>query len=320
MRIRTAIFAGVAMLSAVLTLTTSARAQSVFQKIFGLGGPPQPVAVPMPTNRIIIPPHRLQSRATVRTHQSRIRRDQDGEDDIGPPDSAGPYKTMCVRACDGFYFPLRHNARRKNFASDVASCRNACGSDARLFYYSLNGPQGPDAMVDLAGRKYTELPHAFAYRKALVQGCACKPVPWSTEEAARHQSYAEQDVASRAATDEPDDAGKVSAAEPAKATSRDGAAPPPIDVTRTETKPEAVQIALAADGSVDTTSAVFAATQSPKTIDVSAAPKVNPEIVTRQVRRRSRPSVQRIAIKTPVAAGGAFTSTKPKLVWPGDTQ
>jgi hypothetical protein len=45
-------------------------------------------------------------------------------------------------------------------------------------------------MVDLSGRSYASLPNAFRYRKALVEGCSCKPAPWSVEEAARHQGYA----------------------------------------------------------------------------------------------------------------------------------
>ena len=57
-------------------------------------------------------------------------------------------------------------------------------------------------MVDLAGRKYKDLPHAFGYRKALVQGCACKPVPWSYEEAARHRQYEVADGDATAATDQ----------------------------------------------------------------------------------------------------------------------
>jgi hypothetical protein len=190
MRNWTALLSGAATLVAVFVLVPDAEAQSVFQKLFGFGSQPLPAPMAMPRPRQVIPSYRFHRDDSER--QSRAQ--HAAEEDIGPPDSGGPYRTLCVRTCDGFYFPLRHNARHKNFASDVKSCESSCGSDARLFYYSLIGPEGPDAMVDLAGRKYAELPHAFAYRKKLVQDCTCKPTPWSAEELARHQSYADKEA------------------------------------------------------------------------------------------------------------------------------
>lgn len=193
MRNWTAPLGAAAAFAAVFVLMPEAQAQSLFQKIFGFGNQPQQSLQMEPPSRRVIPQHRFHDRGVRRMVQPRPQ--QDTDDDIGPPDSGGPYKTLCVRTCDGFYFPLRYNARRKNFASDAKSCKNACGSEARLFYHSVNGPEGPDAMVDLAGRKYSAMPHALAYRKALVQGCSCKPVPWAVEEAARHQSYADRETA-----------------------------------------------------------------------------------------------------------------------------
>ena len=178
----------------VLAFAPAAQAQSLFQKLLGLGSNPaqQPPAAQIPARRL--PSVRFQSRGLRRWHSI----PQTAEEEIGPPDSGGPYRTMCVRACDGYYFPIRHNARRRNFASDVKSCRNACGDEARLFYFPENGGSA-DTMTDLAGRPYAERPNAFAYRKALVSSCTCKPAPWSREEAARHQSYAAAEDAQVAA-------------------------------------------------------------------------------------------------------------------------
>lgn len=202
MRIRTALVFSLGTFCVALSAAPMASAQSFFQKMFGAS--PSPIAVPgpVPRMRAVIPHSRFQSRAMLRNAQSRRRVLDEAEEVIGPPDSGGPYKTMCVRTCDGFYFPLRHNARRKNFASDAKSCRNACGSQGKLFYYPLRDAAGPDAMVDLAGHKYAELATAFAYRKKLMDGCACKPDPWSYEEARRHQSYADQQALDVAETEE----------------------------------------------------------------------------------------------------------------------
>lgn len=193
MRIRHALASCAVSMTMSTALAQPAVAQSFFQKLFGFGGgqsAPQTNARPQTHT---IPPHRFEYRPRP-YNQSRP---DDAENEIGPPDSGGPYRTMCVRACDGYFFPLRHNAKRRNFASDAKSCRSACGTEARLFYYSLNGGS-TETMLDLAGRKYKDSPHAYGYRKALVQGCTCKPVPWSYEEAARHRRYEDADAVAAA--------------------------------------------------------------------------------------------------------------------------
>ncbi|WP_045834765.1 DUF2865 domain-containing protein [Hyphomicrobium sp. 99] len=103
-------------------------------------------------------------------------------------DNGAPYTTMCVRSCDGFYFPIHQNQRPANFSRDAQTCASACGSEARLFYFPLYGGN-PGTMIDLAGHRYADEPHAFEFQRAIVQGCACKPAPWSREAAARHQKY-----------------------------------------------------------------------------------------------------------------------------------
>ncbi len=194
MRIRQALTSCAVSIALSISMAPPAVAQSFFQKLFGFGGGQSAHPMPARPQTQTIPSHRFEYRP--RPYQQSY---PGSDDEIGPPDSGGPYRTMCVRSCDGFFFPLRHNAKRRNFAADAESCRAACGTEARLFYYSLNGGS-TETMIDLAGRNYKELPHAFGYRKALVQGCACKPMPWSYEEAARHRQYEAVDAAAVAAT------------------------------------------------------------------------------------------------------------------------
>lgn len=196
MRIRHALLSCAVSLTLSIGLAPPAVAQSFFQKLLGFGSSAPAPAVVQPPPRSI-PAYRFQPRYERRL-QSRPEVAAE-DDEFGPPDSGGPYRTMCVRACDGFYFPLRHNAWRRNFQSDAKSCRSACGEEAKLFYYSLRGGS-VETMTDLAGRAYKDLPHAFGYRKALVSGCTCKPVPWSYEEAARHQTYAAAEAQTMRAT------------------------------------------------------------------------------------------------------------------------
>jgi hypothetical protein len=104
------------------------------------------------------------------------------------PDT-GAYRTLCVRMCDGFYFPISYATSSAAFDRDAEACTAACGGDARLFYYPNPGGNIED-MVDLMGRAYASYPTAFRYRKTLVKGCQCRPQPWSEAERARHRAYA----------------------------------------------------------------------------------------------------------------------------------
>jgi len=124
----------------------------------------------------------------------------DGEYDNGSFDEDyGTYRTLCVRLCDGFYFPISDGVRRERLYNDSRQCSQRCDGEARLFYYSTAGGSAETA-VDLSGRRYTDLPNAFRYRKTLVQGCACKPAPWSAQEAARHEGYAAEATQRQAQT------------------------------------------------------------------------------------------------------------------------
>jgi len=145
--------------------------QSLLQSIFGFGSRSYPL------------------RTSPFTFNPQYSRDPYGEYSEGPVVGGGTYRTLCVRTCDGFYWPISHGVSRGRFYQDAKTCQASCGTEARLFY-QFAGETDPEAMVDLTGRAYTQLPNALRYRKALVDGCGCKPAPWSAAEAARHNQYA----------------------------------------------------------------------------------------------------------------------------------
>ena len=102
--------------------------------------------------------------------------------------SHGSYRTVCVRSCDGFYFPISSATSRNGINKDANACRSRCGTTAELYYM----PRGSDNIGNarnLSGQTYQELENAFKYRKTLVNGCACRPMPWSKSERARHRRY-----------------------------------------------------------------------------------------------------------------------------------
>jgi hypothetical protein len=104
------------------------------------------------------------------------------------------YRTICVRLCDGGYFPISLATTRARFAHDEAMCRSRCGTPARLYVY--RNPGGvPDYMHDLDGNAYSELAAAFLFRTAYDPACTCKPQPWTTASRELHRGYALQATA-----------------------------------------------------------------------------------------------------------------------------
>lgn len=87
----------------------------------------------------------------------------------------GTYRTLCVRTCDGYYFPISFSTTPAQFGNDAQTCAAMCpGAEASLFYHRNPGG-GPEEMVSLDERRYTELPTAFQYRQSLSPSCSCRP-------------------------------------------------------------------------------------------------------------------------------------------------
>lgn len=116
-------------------------------------------------------------------------RDDDERGDRERPREFGTYRTLCVRLCDGYYFPISFSATRDRFARDAKTCESSCGGQARLFVYRNPGADVED-MVDLQDQPYRKLSTAFLYRTEYVPACRCKPNPWDSEARDRHRVYA----------------------------------------------------------------------------------------------------------------------------------
>jgi hypothetical protein len=107
-----------------------------------------------------------------------------------PGFSAGNYRTVCVRLCDGYFFPISFATTPERFAYDAAACQSRCGSPAKLYVYPNPGGE-PEQMVDTDGKPYSALKSAFLFRTHYDAACTCKPQPWSQEALARHRAYAD---------------------------------------------------------------------------------------------------------------------------------
>lgn len=94
--------------------------------------------------------------------------------------SSGNYRTLCVRTCDGYFFPISFDASQSRLKTDANVCRALCpAAETRLYYHSNPGQEAEDAVAaDGTGDALTALPNAFRYRTEVVAGCTCgRPDP-----------------------------------------------------------------------------------------------------------------------------------------------
>jgi hypothetical protein len=86
----------------------------------------------------------------------------------------GTFRTICVRTCDGYYFPISFATSSDRFREDEQACQRMCpATEVSLYTYHNPGEEVSQA-VSLNGRLYTELPTAFQYRQAFNRACGCR--------------------------------------------------------------------------------------------------------------------------------------------------
>ena len=92
--------------------------------------------------------------------------------DFGP--QSGTFRTVCVRTCDGAYFPVSFATYQAKFQDDEKTCKALCpATEASLFAYRNPGEDINQA-VSINGQPYTALPNAFKFRTEFNPSCACK--------------------------------------------------------------------------------------------------------------------------------------------------
>lgn len=76
----------------------------------------------------------------------------------------GNLRTLCVRTCDGGFFPISSNTSPMNFRRDADTCQQMCpGVETELYYHSMISGESADMVSTQTGRPYRELPTAFSY-------------------------------------------------------------------------------------------------------------------------------------------------------------
>lgn len=111
----------------------------------------------------------------------RIRRNLGVAGDDGVYDFSDPtvrYRTLCVRSCDGYFFPVSYAVPPTAFDSDAARCSAMCpGTDARLFVHRVPEEDSSDMVSVASQTPYIASPNAFAYRNrrdGREPACSCE--------------------------------------------------------------------------------------------------------------------------------------------------
>ena len=90
-----------------------------------------------------------------------------------PESVSGSYRTLCVRSCDGYYFPISYATDRSHFKTDAAVCQSMYPpGQASLYVHHTSGEDATQAVSALTGEPLAKESFAFAYRSTFDKSCA----------------------------------------------------------------------------------------------------------------------------------------------------
>jgi hypothetical protein len=104
---------------------------------------------------------------------------------FGGAQNAGTFRTLCVRTCDGYYFPISYATVPARFAEDEQACQRLCPAAEVALFSHRNPGEDVSRAISTSGKLYSELPTAFSYRKQLSPSCSCRAPGQSWADALR---------------------------------------------------------------------------------------------------------------------------------------
>ncbi|TGP26539.1 MULTISPECIES: DUF2865 domain-containing protein [unclassified Mesorhizobium] len=79
----------------------------------------------------------------------------------------GEFHTICVRTCDGYFFPMSNAASYGDFERDQKNCESSCpGTEMQVFYKQGMDDDADNMTSSVTGQPYSELPTAYLYKQA----------------------------------------------------------------------------------------------------------------------------------------------------------
>lgn len=88
--------------------------------------------------------------------------------------AAGGTRTLCVRLCDGYYFPIEYDAPSSRFDTDATVCQSMYTEDGQAeLFVQANDDDAANA-TSLTGQRYGDQPYAFLYRQDYAPACVAQ--------------------------------------------------------------------------------------------------------------------------------------------------
>ena len=138
--------------------------RGLFEQLFG-GNQPRP-AVNEP------PPFQQQQLEQVPLERP-VQSPLDDSEEETSSGSRGGSRAVCVRKCDGGFFPVSYSARGRNLDGLADLCHALCpNADVGLF--TLRAGADIETAVSPDGEAYAELPNALKFQKTYDPACSCK--------------------------------------------------------------------------------------------------------------------------------------------------
>jgi hypothetical protein len=100
--------------------------------------------------------------------------------------ASGTYRTVCVRTCDGGYFPISFATTPAKFGDDEKACKALCPATEANLYAYRNPGEDMNQAVSVSGQPYTALQNAFHFRQEFNPSCSCKAAGQSWADALKN--------------------------------------------------------------------------------------------------------------------------------------
>lgn len=93
--------------------------------------------------------------------------------DANPGEARAGSKAVCVRSCDGSFFPVSYSASPGRLDSLDDMCHALCpNADVSLYTYPAGGEI--EQAVSMSGARYMDSPNALKYRQSYDASCSCR--------------------------------------------------------------------------------------------------------------------------------------------------
>ena len=139
------------------------RDRGFFETLFGANEPPR-------QQQALIPPQPDLTQIPLEAPRPKTHDPEEGGQTRG---AHGGNVAVCVRSCDGGFFPITYSAGRGDMEDLAALCTAMC-PNAAANIYTYSGASDIETAVSLDGVPYRALPTAFRYRTTFDPSCSCK--------------------------------------------------------------------------------------------------------------------------------------------------